>query len=321
MVFVSSVVRMSLGHRIVTPWIMVDELIYSELAKSLAAHGQFLIRGVPSNGYGFVYPALIAPAFGLFHSVPQAYAAAKDINAVVMSLAAVPVYFLARRLVTARLALVAAALSLLIPSLLYTGMLMTENAFYPIFLLAALVLVLTLERPTPRATGPAPRALRPGLRDPGTGDRLRPRGARRAGSARLDRARPPRAAPPVRDALRHRGRSRRARARRDGRPRPLAARAARRVSRGCAQRLHAEWRRCTTRCGTSPSSSSTSGSCRSRRCSPSGSLRGARARQPAPTPPRRCRSPSSSSSRSQRSRRCNHFGSRSATTSTSCRCC
>ncbi len=104
---------------------------------------------MPSNGYGFVYPALIAPAFGLFHSVPQAYAAAKDINAVVMSLAAVPVYFLARRLVTARLALVAAALSLLIPSLLYTGMLMTENAFYPIFLLATLVLVLTLERPTP----------------------------------------------------------------------------------------------------------------------------------------------------------------------------
>ena len=148
-VLVSSVVRMALGHRIVTPWIMVDELVYSELAKSLAAHGHFLIRGVPSNGYGFVYPALIAPAFRLFHSVPRAYAVAKDINAVVMSLAAVPAYFLARRLVTPFPALVAAVLSLVIPSLLYTGMLMTENAFYPIFLLVTLLLVLTLERPTP----------------------------------------------------------------------------------------------------------------------------------------------------------------------------
>ncbi len=148
-VVVSSAARIALAHRVVTPWIMVDELIYSELAKSLAANGHFLVRGVPSNGYGFVYPALIAPAFRLFASVPRAYAAAKDINAVVMSLAAVPAYLLARRLVAPFPALVAAALALLIPSVLYTGMLMTENAFYPLFLLTALVLVLTLERPTP----------------------------------------------------------------------------------------------------------------------------------------------------------------------------
>jgi hypothetical protein len=148
-VVVSSGVRIALSHRIVTPWIMVDELIYSELAKSLASHGEFLVRGVPSNGYGFVYPALIAPAFGLFASVPHAYAVAKGINAVVMSLAAIPAYFLARRLVAPVPALVAAALTVVIPSMLYTGMLMTENVFYPLFLLAALLLMLALERPTP----------------------------------------------------------------------------------------------------------------------------------------------------------------------------
>src|SRR5262245_33295945 len=147
-VVVSAAVRIGLGHRIVTPWIMVDELIYSELAKSLASHGEFLVRGIPSNGYGFVYPAVIAPAFGLFASVPHAYAVAKGINAVVMSLAAVPTYFLARRLVAPAPALVAAALSVVIPSMLYTGMLMTENVFYPLFALAALLLVVTLERPT-----------------------------------------------------------------------------------------------------------------------------------------------------------------------------
>jgi hypothetical protein len=140
---------MALAGRTAAPWIMVDELIYSELGKSVASSGHFLVRDVPSNGYGFVYPVLIAPAFRAFGGVPTAYAAAKITNAVVMSLAAVPTYYLARRLLTPGLSLLAAALAVLIPSMLYTGTLMTENAFYPLFVLATLVLVLTLERPTP----------------------------------------------------------------------------------------------------------------------------------------------------------------------------
>jgi hypothetical protein len=144
----SSALRIALAGRTLSPWIMVDELIYSELGKSFASGGQFLVRDVPSNGYGFVYPVLIAPAFGLFASVPSAYHVAKLINAVVMSLTAIPVYFLARRLLTPGPALAAAALSVLVPSMLYTGTLMTENAFYPLFALALLVLQLTLERPT-----------------------------------------------------------------------------------------------------------------------------------------------------------------------------
>jgi hypothetical protein len=144
----SAAVRMALAGRIVSPWIMVDELIYSELAKSFAADGHFVIRGVPSSGYGFVYPVLIAPAFRAYNAVPPAYHAAKLINAVVMSLAAVPAYLLARRLLPAGLSLLAALLTVLVPSMLYTGMLMTENAFYPLFLLCILLLVLALERPT-----------------------------------------------------------------------------------------------------------------------------------------------------------------------------
>ncbi len=144
----SAGIRIALGRQIVAPWIMVDELVYSELAKSFAAGGHFEIRGVPSTGYGFVYPALISPAWRFFGAMPTVYAAAKAINAVVMSLAAVPAYFLARRLLTPGLAIVAAALTVLVPSMLYTGTLMTENAFYPLFLVVCLALVATLERPT-----------------------------------------------------------------------------------------------------------------------------------------------------------------------------
>ena len=144
----SILIRLALGHRMVAPWIMVDELVYSELAKSFAAGGQFLVRGVPSHGYGFVYPVLISPAWRLFSSIPDAYTAAKAINAVLMSLAAIPAYLLARRVLTPRLALFAACLAVLVPSMLYTDELMTENAFYPLFLVAAWLLVLMLEEPT-----------------------------------------------------------------------------------------------------------------------------------------------------------------------------
>src|SRR5580700_4210691 len=93
-VVVSIVVRVALARRIVAPWIMVDEIVYSELAKSFAAQGQFLVRGVPSRGYGVVYPILIASAWRLFGAMPSVYMAVKVINCVLMSLAAVPSYFL-----------------------------------------------------------------------------------------------------------------------------------------------------------------------------------------------------------------------------------
>jgi hypothetical protein len=149
-VVISAGVRIALGRHVIAPWIMVDELIYSELAKSFAASGHFQIRGVASNGYGFVYPALIAPAWKAFGPMPTVYEAAKVINAIVMSLAAVPAYFLARRVLAPGLSLCAAVLAVAIPPMLYTSELMTENAFYPLFLVVVWALVATLERPTPR---------------------------------------------------------------------------------------------------------------------------------------------------------------------------
>jgi glycosyltransferase involved in cell wall biosynthesis len=148
LVVFSAVFRYGLSRRVVAPWIMVDELIYSELAKSFAATGNFLIRDVHHGSYGAVYPTLIAPAWRAFGSVPDAYAAAKTIGSVLMSLTAIPVYFLARRLLSPLWSLLAAVLALAVPSMMYTGTLMTETVFYPIFVCVALALVLALERPT-----------------------------------------------------------------------------------------------------------------------------------------------------------------------------
>jgi hypothetical protein len=141
--------RFVLAHRHPAPWIYDDELIYAALAKSFAASGHFAVRGVSGlQGYGPLYPLTIAPAYRAFTDLAHAYTVAKGINSVVMSAAVFPAYLIARRFLGAWLALFAAVLAVAIPSLEYTSTIMTENLFYPLFLLCAWAMIRALERPT-----------------------------------------------------------------------------------------------------------------------------------------------------------------------------
>ena len=131
------------------PWIFSDELHYWEPAKAFAYTGAFAIREVPgTGGFGFLYPLLISPAFLLFERLPDAYDAVKAINSLLMSLTVFPVFLLARRVAGRGLALAAAALSVAVPALTYTGNLMVENAFYPLTAFWLLAVVRAFERPT-----------------------------------------------------------------------------------------------------------------------------------------------------------------------------
>jgi hypothetical protein len=150
-VALSAVVRFVLALGYPSPWTWTDELLYAELAKSFAATGHFAVREIPgTGGFGVVYPVLLSPAYALFTSVPAAYTAMKAINCLVMSLAAVPTYFLARRLVGRWLALTAGLLAVAIPGLTYTAAILTENAFYPAFLFWCWGTIRALEAPTVR---------------------------------------------------------------------------------------------------------------------------------------------------------------------------
>jgi hypothetical protein len=144
----STLIRAATGLGVPSPWILPDEVVYSDLAKSVAEGGRPAVRGVPAFGWGEVYPTLIAPAWALFDDPFRAYHAALAINALVMSLAAVPAYFLARLFVGARSSILVATLTVLVPSMTYTGVLMTENAFYPVFLLALLLIARALRSPS-----------------------------------------------------------------------------------------------------------------------------------------------------------------------------
>jgi hypothetical protein len=145
----SAIVRAVLASGLVAPFIMVDEVIWSEVARGIADVGEPLLRDEPDPGYSIVYPLLISPVYALTDGLVDAYAGVKTLNAVFMSLAAVPAFFLARRVVRDGFALLAALMTVAIPSMAYTGTVMTETVFYPLFLLCALVLVVVLERPTP----------------------------------------------------------------------------------------------------------------------------------------------------------------------------
>ena len=148
LVVASAALRVWLVRAMPAPFVFVDELIYSELARSLADAGTFAVRGVPTSGYSILYPALLAPAYGLVDALPRAYALAKATNAVAMSLAAVPAWLLTRRVAGRWTSLLCAAIAVALPSMAYTATLVTENLFYPVALLFAWTLVRVLERPS-----------------------------------------------------------------------------------------------------------------------------------------------------------------------------
>ena len=95
--------------------------------------------------------SLTAPAW-LVSDVGTAYHLAQMIGALAMSLAAVPVYWLARRLgLTTGVALGIAALSLALPDLIYASWIVAEPFAYPLALAAVAAAVAALERPSKRS--------------------------------------------------------------------------------------------------------------------------------------------------------------------------
>jgi hypothetical protein len=149
LVLVSTVVRAWAGLRVQTPWIAADEMIYAELGRSLWESGRLEILGADTPFYSLVHPALIGLPLALFDT-ELGYDVARVLQALAMSLTAVPVFLWGRRLMSEGWALVAAALTLTLPAFAYSGLLMTETVFLPVMTLAAWSFAAALERPTPR---------------------------------------------------------------------------------------------------------------------------------------------------------------------------
>ena len=144
----SAALRFAGALAIPGPWIAPDEMVYGLLGQSLYREGRLEILDGPTPFVSLVYPALVGLPLAL-EDLELGYRVAQALQAVVMSAAAVPVFLWGRELMAERWALLAATLSVALPGLAYSGLLMTEVAFYPIAVLALWALARALADPTP----------------------------------------------------------------------------------------------------------------------------------------------------------------------------
>ncbi len=147
MVVGAFVVYALLSTLVSVPRVHPDEVRYMIGASSLVEGDGLSLRG-DEYGFGPLHAAVLSLVLWLSSSLEAAYPWFKVVNALFWALTAVPVYLLARRLVSQWWAVLAAGLTLAIPSSISVGTVMTESMS---FLAAAWVLyatMLALERPT-----------------------------------------------------------------------------------------------------------------------------------------------------------------------------
>jgi hypothetical protein len=134
-----------------TPVYFPDEYIYSEVSRSIAEHGRPMVRGASAHFPALLQPLLTAPAW-LFDDVATSFRTIQLINAVVMSLGAVAVFWLARRLgIGPWVAVALAAFALAIPDMFYAGWILADPFAFPLVLASIAAATATLDKPTKRA--------------------------------------------------------------------------------------------------------------------------------------------------------------------------
>src|SRR5512146_2904708 len=131
---------------------MTDELLYERLSVEVARTGSPLpqLHGVHLPSLAQLYPVLLSPFF-VHGTVAHDLPGAKLANAWIMASACIPAYLLARRVTgRAAVAFAAAALTVLVPWMLYASFLLTEVSAYPAFLWCMLALQAATARPSRR---------------------------------------------------------------------------------------------------------------------------------------------------------------------------
>jgi hypothetical protein len=131
--------------------IMPDELGYVKQSLEIARTGLPLgPHDFYFNSWGQLLPAISAPVFGAL-SMVDAFYAAHTLYALLLASTAVPAYLLACELDLGRLAAhLVAALSVAVPWMALSGVVMTEDVAYPVFAWAMLAIVRALHTPSAR---------------------------------------------------------------------------------------------------------------------------------------------------------------------------
>lgn len=122
------------------PFIMPDEALYANIARSIASGTGITLRGQPLTYTNLLYPLLISPVY-TFASPGSQFRLVQLINCLMMNLAVFPSFAIAKRFTPgAKAALGIAVLSILLPDMLLTTRIMTEAAVYPLFMLTVMLM-------------------------------------------------------------------------------------------------------------------------------------------------------------------------------------
>ena len=147
----SALLRAAAAIAHAAPVYFPDEYIYASISRSIGEHGRPLIRGGAAHFPALLEPLLAAPLWAIA-SLQTAYRLVQFENAVFISLAAIPVYLLAKRIrLSSGIALVAAVFAVAIPDGTFAGYIIADPLGYLLALVAIYVGVGALQRPRPRA--------------------------------------------------------------------------------------------------------------------------------------------------------------------------
>jgi hypothetical protein len=147
MIVVATVTRSLVAVRHSVPQLFPDEYIYAALGRSIA-HGHLEIRGATVHFPGIFEPLVAAPIWRLFPTV-TAYHGVQVENAFAASLAAIPVFLLARWLgLRLSYAYSCALYALVIPELVLAAFTVSDLVAYPLFLAAVVAGVRAIDAPS-----------------------------------------------------------------------------------------------------------------------------------------------------------------------------
>ena len=132
-----------------TVWVFTDELEWTQISRAIEETGHSARRGDPVF-FKSLYAYVIAP-FWAIDSTSTAYAAIKYAGAILMSLAAIPTYLLARMMLPKRTSVLVAVLAVFIPGMAYASSLIPEVIAYPWFALCSWLVVRAMATGQPRA--------------------------------------------------------------------------------------------------------------------------------------------------------------------------
>ncbi|MGI6717169.1 MAG: hypothetical protein ACOX3X_08325 [Eubacteriales bacterium] len=129
----------------VTPSIMPDESLYFQISDSLAGLGRVYFRGQPINYTYITYPLLLVPLHWLSNSI-NIFRAIQLVNAMIMSAAVFPAFYLGRMITKSnKRALVVALITLLAPDMAMINHIMTDALAYTLIILTLYIAAKVVE--------------------------------------------------------------------------------------------------------------------------------------------------------------------------------